>query len=175
VRTFRICLGATLSIVLVTGPANSQPGATDNELYAAYCEGALRESLQIAQTQPHVADPAIPKGMQDRGEQLRLAGLAQITQQHERFLSYLFATGALPGLGRPGVALGILSAENQGAADEDHAIHRHAQCSDAIFGAPGTPPRNQGAAGWVKLTRCQDADPVVRKVLRCLGPDNLPY
>lgn len=136
-----------LLVVVACLPAWAQgQGATDNELYAAYCKG--------------VAD-----GL-DQGN-------AQVQQMSRRFSGYLFATGALTDPQRRNAVLGIGAATVRGRADQQQCTAMFGTCNDKIFGKPGTPvPRGNSAQQFLA---CMDRNPSCSRAMRCTAPDVLPF
>jgi hypothetical protein len=169
----RVCLIA-LSIVGASQGLAQNIGATDNELYAAYCVGVLHLA-QTNNSQPLQSDPGVPADVQQRIQRMRVENADKLVSEVSRFSSYLMASGALS---RSGAALGLSGATNQGRSDLEHCSKTEQQCSASIWGGPGSPYVPLRPHGDDRLTRmlaCTDQDQSCSRSVRCFGPDNLPF
>lgn len=142
-----------LILLLLAGspPVQAQSsGATDNELYAAYCKGAMTGLDQ---------------------------GSVQVQQMSRRFSGYLFATGAMNDPRRRDAMLGIGAAMTRGRTDQQQCSATLLACDDAVNKAmlerPGTFAR-RGEPG-LQILACTERDPACPRATRCLGPDALPF
>lgn len=141
-----------LVLLLVTGSPHAQAqtsGATDNELYAAYCKGAMNGLNQ---------------------------GSAQVQQMSRRFSSYLFATGVMTDPQRRDAMLGIGAALARGRTDQQQCSATLLACNDAVNNAMRKPsiPAQKGDRG-LQLFACTERNPSCPRVARCMGPDALPF
>lgn len=143
---------ALVLLLLASFPAvlTQGSGATDNELYAAYCKGAING-----------LDQAAP----------------QVQQMSRRFSGYLFATGAMTDPRRRDAVLGIGAAMTRGLNDEKQCSATLLACDDAVNKAMRERPDTfvqKGEPGMQLLT-CTERDPACPRTTRCLGPDTLPF
>jgi hypothetical protein len=95
-------------VLWTSAPAQGQSGATDNELYAAYCKGvmdATLESMGAPSTNPQT-------------ERLRQSTIAPFVQLRQRFQSYLLSTGVITDLQRENAVFGLTTATQRGQADQ---------------------------------------------------------
>ncbi len=140
---FVLVLGALL---LITDCASAQAQApTDNELYAAYCGGVMRELDQ---------------------------GNAVVQQASRRFSAYLMATGVLTDPQRSSANIGAAMAIARGRTEARQCSAAIVACSDKVLGKEGTPPPRDNKSS--QLLACMEATPCARTT-RCLQPDNLPF
>jgi len=131
-------------------------GASDNELYAAYCIGFI----QSAEAMPHGKPSPDPKVEEDSKEM-------QVANQRllGRLYGYLAATGILTDPARKEAMLGIRDATNRGVADHGDFVATVTACLKS----------SDGAARPLNFLSCLDKDPVNARSKRCFGPDNLPF
>ena len=124
---------------------HAQSGATDNELYAAYCKGALSA--------------------------LNQAG--EVLQTSQRFSAYLFATGVLTDPTRRAAAMSLSSAFARGAAEQHQCNVVFSACSDSAFGKPGAAwPKGNHVP---QFQACVNQSSACERAMRCFQPDALPF
>lgn len=138
-------------LVMVGSSANAQgSGATDNELYAAFCKGAMSALDQ---------------------------GIPAVQQMEQRLTTYLWTTGAMTDPKRRNAVLGIGAAMTRGRTDQQHCSATLLACNDAINDAPRgkrSTPTLKGDPG-LQLLACMERDASCPRVMRCQGPDALPF
>ncbi len=104
--------------------AQGTAGATDNELYAAYCIGVLDDQIQgLRSTFPTASgQKPIPEL-----EQALQRQLAPVMQSRQRFAGYLASTGALTDPARD--VWGLMVAQKHGREDYDQCLASLPQCA----------------------------------------------
>lgn len=145
------CMGrsGTLALLLMaacSGAFAQSSGATDNELYAGYCKGAVDAIGQAT---------------------------AETERMSRRFSAYPWATGAMTDTKRRDAVLGIGAAIARGRADQQRCNATMDACSQTILGKPGSPlPKDNRAS---QLQACISSDPSCPRASRCYTPDPLPF
>ena len=148
---------ATALFILVPLAGHPQSGrASDNELYAGFCAGALTQQLQDAPANP-TPDTSIPESVRRRLEEQRPAILASLAERRQRFLSYLLSTGVFTDSRRMNDAFGVDVATQQGQSDFRSCSLTTKNCSRAILGEPNSPtPKGNHTDA---LIACNDSNP----------------
>jgi len=156
-----LCAIALLAVCIDCGQAGAQvSGATDNELYAAYCIGAIRNAE---------SEPGHPASDPKLEEQVHSAGVALRQQLLGRFSGYLAATGIFTDARRANAAISLYAAMTHGAADDQQAAATTSACERSLIGETNN-------RLWVsKYSSCVNLDPAVLREMRCVLPDNLPF
>lgn len=159
-----ILLGATLPAAFGQGLAPERPApdlATDLEIQAAYCNGA------IAYERDH-ADSLLANGVEllPNGEQLRLEAFREAEARRLRFASYLWARG-FPVSRSRAATVGVLVAGRRGTNDQKTCFERAtANCVALCQRRADTVACAQNCRG--KIEACRSVD-------RCSKLDNLPF
>lgn len=129
---------------------------TDNELYAAYCVGALDEEMKglrdtLILPSGQKANPTLEEMLQHQ--------IAPLQQYRQRFAAYLASTGALinPALD----VFGLMVATTRGREDLKQCVANMPQCS-------GTTSVKAWAECFMKFPACS-------RESRCQQPDALPF
>ncbi len=152
---------AFLGACIAAGQAGAQGvGATDNELYAAYCIGVIRNAE--AQPGQPASDPKLE-------EKLRAGGAAMRQQLLRRFSGYLAATGIMIDPARSDALIGLYAAMTRGAADNQQATATSSACQKSLDG------ESNNRAWANKYAACEYNDPAFNRVVRCVQPDSLPF
>lgn len=163
------------AILWASTPAQAQSGATDNELYAAYCIGVMDERIG---TGAPSADP--------QKEQYERSVTAPWVQLRQRFQTYLLSTGAIADPQRVDAALGLTAAARRGHTDMQQCLaalttkcnrdacgYHYSTPSDPL-GLRGPSP-TQSKCIFEYLKTCQAQQPSCVRESRCDGPDTLPF
>ena len=142
-----------LVLLLVAGSAHAQAlssGATDNELYAAYCKGAMN-------------------GLEQEGN-------TEAPRIGQRFSSYLFSTGVMTDPRRRNAIMGLSAAMTHGLTDQRQCTVTVGACNQAILGSPDLSAlRGLNDKRWPRLEACVNSNPACPRAMRCNGPDALPF
>jgi hypothetical protein len=185
-----LLMNAVLCCPSVAQTSNS---ATDHELYAMYCVGALdadiealqspqRRSLEEIETGIRNSNPLLPlsqdqirsgaQAIQDSQEHTLKNLEAQKTKyqnERARFAAYIVATGALTDPHRAEAAQGLAVSKARGEQDSRQcwATLSHCLASPQWLG-------DDKAGAERYLATCAAAEPCVRQ-RRCSQPDQLPF
>jgi hypothetical protein len=150
---------------------------TDNESYAAYCEGTIDYLLQLAKATPtYSTDTATPDLIQ------------KSQNRRHRFEQYLLSTGVMTDQARPNAIFGLAIAQRRGTEDAAQCMSQvTAQCHPAT--ECNVQPRHDPKDPWdlkgpsekeiscmgERITSCRGRIPECVRELRCQGPDSLPF
>jgi len=158
--------------------ALAQSGATDNELYAGYCKGALETKIESSKAL--ATDPIT--------EQQRQLVIAPYVKAQKRFQSYLLSTGILTDPQRGDALLGVLIATQRGQSDQKECIAETlADCDPAAVchvhhdPTPSDPLNLNGpTAAEIQcigdsISACRAKIPTCVRASRCDGADDLPF
>lgn len=121
-------------------------GATDNELYAAYCKGVVDGIGQAT---------------------------AEGQAISRRFLGYLYATGVMTDPQRRNAIMGLGAATKRGSTDQQQCNVTMDACSEAILGGANVPLPNNKRGSQVQA--CMIRDSHCQRSSRCFAPDALPF
>lgn len=109
------------AFLLASVSADAQNGATDNELYAAYCKGTLDFQIEGA------GGPTSPPLLEQRRQEL----LAPLLHQRQRFQAYLLSTGAITDPQRTESFFGLTAAIERGRSDVQRCFGAITTCQSA--------------------------------------------
>lgn len=140
-----------LLLMTVSTSADAESsGATDNELYAAYCKGAMSA---LDQENPNVQ------------------------RLERRFAAYPWLTGVMTDPRRRSAVLGIGAAIARGRADQQQCTATLLACNDTTNNPMRENPGASAPKGnpGLQLLACTERDPTCPRVMRCVGPDALPF
>ena len=173
------CAVLFAALLGLAGPAMAQqPGATDNELHAAYCVGVLDEQIHTVRATPN-GDP--------NTRQLREGDLLPKLELRKRFADYLLATGLVADTNRDAAGLGALVAQRRGGADAQQCFQFVlGRCQPAVAcnvntNKPNDPWNLAGpSAPELKCmgdyeTQCRAKEAACGRVFRCSSADDLPF
>jgi hypothetical protein len=176
-RKGRLMRALVATFALWASPAQAQSGATDNELYAAYCKGSLDFQIEVA------GGPTSPPLLEQRRQEF----LAPLLQQRQRFQAYLLSTGAITDSQRTESIFGLTAAIERGRSDIQRCIgamtacQNAAQCSALHVPNPSDPLNLRGPTTAEmkcigdRMSMCRDKEPSCARSRRCSGPDHLPF
>jgi hypothetical protein len=156
-------------LFLAIGRANAQP-ATDNDLYAAYCSGALGSMIETVKSIPRVELDKMPLSDEQKKALRKSLGdversFQDLVQRKTRFDTYLQARGYFTSKAD---AFGVLLAVKRGQQD-------HAECKMDL-----TDCGNKCTGPISDAIRCQLKCPetssrACRSTARCTNDDALPF
>lgn len=153
---------ASLFLVLIVSfcptPLAAQV-ASDHEIYAGYCMGALTGSKENLPIPP--SDLVDNKVVESYKKIHR-----DIDQKIERFAAYLTARGFNNAGRNDAATAGVLSAKQRGKADQSACGGVTNRCVLSC---------NSRDRSMTCETRCVNQDQRCRSVQRCEGPDGLPF
>lgn len=148
-----MCRLVTLVLLLLASFSHAQAqgsGATDNELYAAYCKGAMN-------------------GLEREGN-------TEAPRIGQRFYSYLLSTGVLTDPGRRSAMMGLSAAVTRGLTDQRQCTATVGACNQAILGSPNIAVlKSPNDKRLPRLEACMNSNPACPRAMRCIGPDALPF
>lgn len=175
-----VALIVVLIVSIATGHLawGQSTGATDNELFAAYCMGDLDEQINNLK---RLATP-------DDFSQNQLKGfLVPLLDRRQRFLSYLISTGVMGSSERSFALPGAMLAMQRGHIDEQQCMATMINCNPAAecevvnhdmkndpLWLRGPSPAQNKCMGE-HLAACKAQQPGCSRLSRCDAPDNLPF